>query len=46
MVLFVGELLDLGFIVGPTQAAPLHELAGQLAELEKVSSVLVLSLAD
>lgn len=45
-VLSAGESLDLGFIVGPTQAAPLHELAGQLAELEKVSSVLVLSLAD
>ena len=45
-VLSAGESMDLGFIVGPSQAAPLHEVAAQLTELEKVTSVLVLSLSE
>ena len=44
--LSAGESMDLGFIIGASQAGPLHEIAGQLMELEKVSSVLVLALSE
>ncbi len=45
-VLSVGETMNLGFIVGPSETGPLLDVAAQLLDLEKVSSVLVLSIAE